>query len=238
LPFYRILFFAVLLLLLSGCLPRQSESMFAGAKRMPGGFDALEPIGRFGIFHVVRGGDTLYSISKQYGTTIARLKAANGIIDERTVRKGARLYIPKPGEILAVKPKPKPKTPKTPPPKVFEKTLVRPCMGRIVVRFQDEIKGVPSGHIEISARAGTPVVAAKTGTVILVSQRFPGYGRAVMLQHEPGTTTLYARLGSIAVESGAVIRQGKKLGAVGSKPLVFQLSINGKVSDPTRSMGF
>ena len=46
--------------------------------------------------HVIHRGDTLWSVSKQYGVTVADLKKWNGIRDHRAVRVGQKLRVAAP----------------------------------------------------------------------------------------------------------------------------------------------
>lgn len=70
------------------------------------------------------------------------------------------------------------------------------------------------GGLDIVGPLGTPVFAARTGVVLLAEPR-RGYGRAVVLKHRGGLTTLYAHLNSIAVQPGQVVRGGQIIGALG-----------------------
>jgi membrane-bound lytic murein transglycosylase D len=47
-----------------------------------------------GRSHVVRRGDTLSGLARRYGVSIQALRAANGLSDEATLRRGVRLKIP------------------------------------------------------------------------------------------------------------------------------------------------
>ena len=47
------------------------------------------------IFHTIAPGDTLWSISKQYGVTVESLMTANNIKDAGRIKTGARLMVPK-----------------------------------------------------------------------------------------------------------------------------------------------
>ena len=47
-----------------------------------------------GMVHVVRVGDTMYSIARTYGTTVAAIAAANGIANPNRIYVGQRLRIP------------------------------------------------------------------------------------------------------------------------------------------------
>lgn len=68
-----------------------------------------------------------------------------------------------------------------------------------------------------SGDLGDPVVAAAAGTV--VTRRDLGgdsYGRYLVVSHGSGHDTLYAHLASFSVSVGQSVRQGQKLGTVGS----------------------
>ncbi|MHC4663198.1 MAG: LysM peptidoglycan-binding domain-containing protein, partial [Planctomycetota bacterium] len=179
--FHKYAAFVILVLpaLFAGCFRAAPSSDFPEARRLPGGFNALEAVGGSAGFHIVGPGETLYAIAKRHGVSVEALKNVNAITDERLVRAGARLRIPKAGAAPSTPlPAPKPK-PARATPLAFERRYIRPCRGRTAVRFGDAVRGASSGHIEILAAEGTAVVAAKSGTVILASENFPGMGRVV-----------------------------------------------------------
>lgn len=80
----------------------------------------------------------------------------------------------------------------------------------------DPITGRPSEHhgVDLAAPEGTPIPAAKDGTVIRTGAR-GGYGQAIELAHADGTSTLYAHTSGIAVAEGDVVRAGEVIGYVG-----------------------
>ncbi|MGQ9599023.1 MAG: LysM peptidoglycan-binding domain-containing protein [Anaerolineae bacterium] len=47
-----------------------------------------------GLIHIVRPGDTLYSIARRYGTTVWAIAAVNGLRDPNYIYVGQRLIIP------------------------------------------------------------------------------------------------------------------------------------------------
>lgn len=74
------------------------------------------------------------------------------------------------------------------------------------------------GHtgIDIKAPAGTPVLAAAAGRVVLVHPRQDRrYGYYVVIQHEMGFYSLYAHLGRIFVKKQQRLQAGQVLGEVG-----------------------
>ncbi len=52
------------------------------------------PLGQGGVIHVVAWGETLFSIARQYGTTVEAISTANSITDPTRIYAGQRLVIP------------------------------------------------------------------------------------------------------------------------------------------------
>jgi murein DD-endopeptidase MepM/ murein hydrolase activator NlpD len=80
----------------------------------------------------------------------------------------------------------------------------------------DPLTHQPSMHpgVDLPAPEGTPITAARAGTVIAAGPR-GGYGNAVEVDHGDGTTTLYAHASEVAVTPGQQVAAGEKLGEVG-----------------------
>lgn len=68
--------------------------------------------------------------------------------------------------------------------------------------------------IDLSAGAGTPIKAAEAGTVIM-ARTWGGYGRAVVIDHGGGLSTLYAHQSSMLVSEGQRVERGAVIGYVG-----------------------
>jgi murein DD-endopeptidase MepM/ murein hydrolase activator NlpD len=89
--------------------------------------------------------------------------------------------------------------------------------------------------IDISAPAGTSVVAVASGTVIFAGW-MGGYGQLVIIDHGGGLATAYAHLSSI--HAGGSVSQGQSIGAVGctgsctGNHLHFEVRVNGSAVDP------
>lgn len=63
------------------------------------------------IIYVVRTGDTLYSIARQFGVTVQALMQINGIYNPHYIQVGQRLIIPRPGDVTPIPPTPWPPQP-------------------------------------------------------------------------------------------------------------------------------
>ncbi|MBP2668460.1 MAG: LysM peptidoglycan-binding protein [Deltaproteobacteria bacterium] len=116
-------------------------------------------------------------------------------------------------------------------------------------RFQVPVEGtVSSGFggreggrhagVDLIAPKGTEVRAAELGIVVYAGEGMRGYGKAVVLDHGEGVTTLYGHLDAIHVESGDAVPAGAPIGTVGRSGnattyhLHFEIRVDGEPVDP------
>lgn len=69
--------------------------------------------------------------------------------------------------------------------------------------------------IDLAAVTGTPIYAAKTGSVSIASNGY-GWGNYVVLNHGDGYSTLYGHMTNYIVSAGQTVTQGQVIGYVGS----------------------
>jgi murein DD-endopeptidase MepM/ murein hydrolase activator NlpD len=90
--------------------------------------------------------------------------------------------------------------------------------------------------VDIGVSSGTPIRAAKAGTIVLAAAT-GGYGNYTCIDHGGGLSSCYAHQSQFARTSGA-IGQGQVLGYVGctghcfGDHLHFEVRINGSATDP------
>ena len=114
--------------------------------------------------------------------------------------------------------------------------LIWPVNGSIVSPFGMRWGRLHAG-VDIAAPAGTPIRAAKAGSVVLLGLT-GGYGNYICIDHGGGLSTCYAHLSSYATSAGASVSQGQVIGAVGctghcfGDHLHFETRINGSPVNP------
>jgi murein DD-endopeptidase MepM/ murein hydrolase activator NlpD len=95
--------------------------------------------------------------------------------------------------------------------------------------------------LDLLAKVGTPVCAAKSGKVISATQN-PGMGKYIIVRHRDGMITIYGHLSGIFIQKGDYVRQGMVIGSVGKTGnaaaagmlphLHFEIRKNGVPQDP------
>jgi murein DD-endopeptidase MepM/ murein hydrolase activator NlpD len=116
--------------------------------------------------------------------------------------------------------------------------FIWPVNGPIVSPFGMRWGRLHAG-VDIAVPAGTPIRAAKAGTIAFVQDEASsgGYGNYTCIDHGGGVSTCYAHQSSFAITSGSV-DQGDVIGYVGctghcfGDHLHFEVRVNGTPVDP------
>ena len=115
-----------------------------------------------------------------------------------------------------------------------------PTQGRLSSGFGPRRVSIGSSNhqgIDISAPAGTAVVAADGGEVIFAGW-MGGFGNLIQIRHDNDHVTFYAHLRTMAVGVGERVYRGQYIGGVGmtgtasGNHLHFEIRINGTPVDP------
>lgn len=91
--------------------------------------------------------------------------------------------------------------------------------------------------VDFGAAHGSTIRSADNGRVIFAGW-YGGYGRAVIVDHGGGITTLYAHTSEVLVSEGATVQRGQAIAAVGSTGLStgphlhFEVRENGEPVNP------
>jgi lipoprotein NlpD len=108
--------------------------------------------------------------------------------------------------------------------------------GTTVVAGFDEQK---NKGIDITGRAGDPVLASADGRVVYAGAGLRGYGNLIILKHNNTYLTAYAHNQTLLVKEDQTVRRGQKIAEMGSTDtdrvkLHFEIRRQGKPVDPSR----
>ena len=182
-----------------------------------------------GIIYVVKQGDSLEKIGKQFNIAIEHLLDANDISDG-SLEIGKRLFIP--GASLS----------RSELQRAMGELFIYPIKGRLTSPFgyrKDPFTGRKSFHsgIDLAAPTGTPIKVVLDGTVSEISSSRI-FGNYMIVTHSNGYQTLYGHLSKFKARRGQKVVQGEIIAFVGNTGMStgphVHLSIykHGKLIDP------
>ncbi len=188
--------------------------------------------------HIVRSGETLFSIAWRYGKDPADVARWNRLGDGSLIFPGQALRLTPPtgGSTRASTPARRssapslPEIPSQPSPK-----WVWPTNGRIDVEFGGK-PGSGTGVL-INGRPGQAVQAAAPGRVVYAGSGLVGYGQLIIVKHNDTYLSAYGYNASLLVKEGQSITKGQKIATMGEGPerkarLHFEIRRNGKPVNP------
>lgn len=187
--------------------------------------------------HVVRAGETLFTIAWRYGKDYHDLARWNNLGDGSLIFPGQVIRLYPPAGTRATRtvakrpaPRPAPAAPAQPAPE-----WEWPTSGRVIAEF-DGKPGSGTGLV-MGGRAGQPVRAAAAGRVVYSGGGLIGYGQLIILKHNDTYLSAYGHNASLLVKEGDNIRKGQRIATMGEGPgqeprLHFEIRRNGKPVDP------
>ncbi len=211
--------------------------------------------------HVVKGGETLYSLAFDYGRDWRELANDNNIGAPYTIYPGQVINLsgratsaPAQSSTGGVKVTTTSKTPTaTTKPVVTQPTKPTvatptpttavvggwtwPAIGTVISTYSPT--GSLNKGIDIAANEGTPVMAASAGTVVYAGNNLHGYGNLLIIKHNDSFVSAYGHNRSLLVKEGQRVSAGQKIAEMGSTgadrvKLHFEIRLNGKPVDPIK----
>lgn len=180
-----------------------------------------------GVKHTVGKNDTLASIAKKYGADMDDIVRFNDVGLNSTLSAGDTILVPNvENEVLATIDAKEAKAKiskggantggKSYNSKSAAGYYIWPIEGGRGRRSQGA-HGYQKNSVDLAAPAGTNIVAAAAGRVIVSKNSGwnGGYGNYVIIQHQNGTTTTYAHLSRATVAVGTQVAQGQVIGVIG-----------------------
>ncbi|MDR1931039.1 MAG: M23 family metallopeptidase [Treponema sp.] len=184
-----------------------------------------------GVYHTVKRGETLESITKKYKADVVATKVANELFSDQ-INTNKDLFVP--GAVM----------PREEEQQINGDLFIWPVQGRLTSYYgyrRSPFGGGRSFHngLDIAAPTGTPIRAAMAGRVSAVGYDNT-FGNFVVITHQGGYRTLYGHMDIYRVKSGAYVNAGDLIGDVGNTGLStgphvhFTVYQNGATTNPRR----
>lgn len=197
----------------------------------------------------VKKGDTLYSLSKKYGLTVADLLAINNLDSSSVIKVGQKLKVRTTSLSNASQNKSKAANvnndikvvEKAPDTRTYGATVTAdtntkwPVLNPKITQVKGKISGV-----QLSAKENEKVLCIHEGTVMYVGT-YRGFGQVVFVQSKTGLIYAYTGLGSVKVKKGEYVVAAAELGSAGIDPIsgksqiTFMVFQNGQPIDPGKA---
>ncbi|MEX2473995.1 peptidoglycan DD-metalloendopeptidase family protein [Marinobacter sp.] len=196
--------------------------------------------------HVVKPGETLYSIAWRYGRDYRELGNANGISAPWTLKAGQVLRLDLRGKVASSAPsgntskaatrpatRPTTKAPSKPEPKpevsrAPNKKSALPNQTQTVSNISwrwPHVGTVIAGYstsgkvnkgVDIAGKSGDAVKAAAGGNVVYAGSGLLGYGNLIIVNHDEHYLSAYAHNRKILVQEGEDVKAGQVIAELGS----------------------
>ena len=197
----------------------------------------------------VKKGDTLYSLSKKYGLTVADLLAINNLDSSSVIKVGQKLKVRTTSLSNTSQNKSKAANvnndikdvEKAPDTRTYGATVTADTNTKWPVSNPKitQVKGKISG-VQLSAKENEKVLCIHEGTVMYVGT-YRGFGQVVFVQSKTGLIYAYTGLGSVKVKKGEYVVAAAELGSAGIDPIsgksqiTFMVFQNGQPIDPGKA---
>lgn len=206
--------------------------------------------------YMVRQGDTLYHISRQFGVSVQSLARANNLYPPYPLSLNQALRVPDQapaynGSYGAPSATPAPQMVTRQKPLGVQPILVSknpnsrfawPLRGALLREYGVGADGQRYDGISIAAPVGAPIRAADDGEVVYTGTDLEGYGNLLLISHDGGWVSAYAHTDSNLVHKGDKVRQGQVVakvgdsGGVAQSQLHFELRHDLQPRDPLKAL--
>ena len=179
--------------------------------------------------HKVESGETIYSIARLYKVSVTSLAKLNKLDAEFTIYVGQNLVVPIP--LKKTKPTKKVENASK---KEFtakqknnstniatenkkstsDRVFIKPVKGEIVSKYNPNSEKKKNQGIDIQVSTGSPVVAAATGTVALITDSTEKFGKIILIRHPNNLISIYGRVTDVLVKKNQLVKQGEKIGLI------------------------
>lgn len=164
-----------------------------------------------GIYHRVERGQTLWRISKIYNVDLEEIVSINRISDAASIEVGQLIFIPR-----------RNKPQYSPYKSSGQDDFTWPVKGRVITSFGQTYNNMINKGINIQPQKTRDVLAAAGGRVVFYTDNFEGFGKTIIIDHNNGFMTVYAKNSEVFVKAGDFVQKGTPVAKVNNY-LHFQI---------------
>lgn len=161
------------------------------------------PSGMPGVYHRVEKGQTLWKISKMYDVDLDEIVRINRISDVSSIEIGQLIFIPN-------------RRKQSVPIKYTSEDFIWPVSGRIISTFGQTFNNMINRGINIQPYSNHDVVASRSGKVTFTASDFGNFGNTIIINHNDGFSSIYARNSIVFVKTGENVEKGTVIAKAGS----------------------
>ncbi len=195
-----------------------------------------------GDYHIVKQGETLYSIAKAYDIDMDELIKKNNLEKPYNLYLGQKLFLKtdiNDSNVIEEKSSVQDST-KELQKKEEVSEFVWPVKGEIIKKFGEKVNDTYFDGISIKSQKGVDIKASKDGEVAYSGNELKGYGNIIILRHENNWLTIYAHCEELKVKQGEKVKQGDIIATVGDTgnvsdyQLYFSIREGREAKDPLK----
>lgn len=147
------------------------------------------------IYYVVKKGDSLWGISKQYGVGVKELMDINNISSPYDLRVGQKIIIPYYRQIVNT-------------------LFFWPLEGEIINFFGEDVDNTINRGLNIKVALSNRQVKASAEGKVVFANYLKGWGETIILKHDSNFYTIYANLEKAEVKEGVSVKKQQVIGKV------------------------
>lgn len=157
-----------------------------------------------GIYHRVEKGQTLWRISKLYDVGLDEIVNINRIPDATRIETGQLVFIPHRQKQSYVSPK------------GSLEDFIWPAKGKVIANFGQTFNNMINKGINIECNRNANVAASRSGKIVFYDNNFMDFGKTIIIDHQDGFSTVYARNSEVFIKIGDYVQRGDTIARAGS----------------------
>ena len=100
---------------------------------------------------------------------------------------------------------------------ISKNNFIMPVNGKIINEYNANSGKQKNQGIDIEVTPGSPVLAAASGTVALITDNTQNFGKIILIRHQNNLISIYGRVAKVLVGKNEIVTKGQKIGSMAEK---------------------